>query len=99
MFCLLTTTVPLLWFLQGVSVVLGTEEYLELLEKISNKCSARFHLLPLVSNLSLNIDASETRDVEDESSGNLLKEMLAEAEKSISIEGKISRVWNFRCFI
>jgi malonyl-CoA/methylmalonyl-CoA synthetase len=71
----------------GVSVVLGTEEYLELLEKISNKCSARFHLLPLVSNLSLNIDASETRDVEDESSGNLLKEMLAEAEKSISIEG------------
>lgn len=71
----------------GVSVVLGTEEYLELLEKISKKCSAHFHLLPLVPDLPLNVDASETRDIQDESSGNLFKETLAEAEKSVSIEG------------
>lgn len=71
----------------GVSVVLGTEEYLEILEKISKNCSARFDLLPLVPDLPLNVNASETRDIEDESSDNLFKERLAEAEKSVSIEG------------
>lgn len=70
----------------GVSVVLGTEEYLELLEKISKICSAKCYLLPLVPNVPLSVDASEAKDVEEKSSSNLFKEVLSEAEKSISME-------------
>ncbi|KAH9314902.1 hypothetical protein KI387_023529 [Taxus chinensis] len=70
----------------GVSVVMGTEEYQELLEEIAEKSSAQFYLLPSVPNLLLN-DSSETSGAENDPSGNLFKHILEEVEKSALGEG------------
>uniref|UniRef100_A0A0C9RV82 TSA: Wollemia nobilis Ref_Wollemi_Transcript_11291_2136 transcribed RNA sequence n=1 Tax=Wollemia nobilis TaxID=56998 RepID=A0A0C9RV82_9CONI len=71
----------------GVSVVMGTEEYRELLKDIAQKCSAEFYILPSVPSLLLTNDRSEIRGAEDDSSGNLYKHILGEVEKLAPVEG------------
>ncbi|CAN0858661.1 Malonate--CoA ligase [Linum grandiflorum] len=47
----------------GVSMVLSTEEYHEVMEKVASKCAAQFSLLPSVANISPGTSAHDLKNV------------------------------------
>ncbi|GLJ15301.1 hypothetical protein SUGI_0250880 [Cryptomeria japonica] len=71
----------------GVSIVMGSDEYHEILNEIAEKSASHVYLLPSVPNLVLNSDRPESSGAEDDTSRNLFKHILAEIEKSTLIRG------------
>lgn len=69
----------------GISIVMGTEEYCEILNEIADKSASHVYLLPSVPNLFLNSDKHESSGAE--TSRNQFKHILTEIEKSTLIEG------------
>eukprot|EP00252_Welwitschia_mirabilis_P021551 TRINITY_DN5558_c0_g1_i2.p1 TRINITY_DN5558_c0_g1~~TRINITY_DN5558_c0_g1_i2.p1 ORF type:complete len:510 (+),score=116.96 TRINITY_DN5558_c0_g1_i2:399-1928(+) len=70
-----------------VSIVLGTEECRELLQKVAEKCSAKYFPLSMASSSPPNIENSEGKEQLPKSSESPCKQWLAETEKIMIARG------------